>query len=47
MREIVVEVMPGHPVGYDVHGALEKVEAGDRYRWAWWRRVVKPGLKAL
>jgi hypothetical protein len=47
MREIVGEVMPEHPLGYDVDGALEKVEAGDRYRGAWWRRVVKPGLKAL
>jgi DNA-binding Lrp family transcriptional regulator len=46
-REIVAEVMPDHPLGYDVDGALEKVEAGDRYRGAWWRRVVKPGLKAL
>lgn len=46
-REIVTEVMPEHPLGYDVDGALEKVEAGDRYRGAWWRRVVKPGLKAL
>jgi len=47
MREIVGEVLPEHPLGYDVDGALEKVEAGDRYRGAWWRRVVKPGLKAL
>ena len=47
MREIVAEVLPEHPLGYDVDGALEKVEAGDRYRGAWWRRVVKPGLKAL
>lgn len=47
MREIVGEVMPEHPLGYDVDGALEKVKAGDRYRGAWWRRVVKPGLKAL
>ena len=47
MREIVGEVMPEHPLGYDVDGALEKVEAGDRYREAWWHRVVKPGLKAL
>ena len=46
-REIVTEVMPDHPLGYDVDGALEKVEAGDRYRGSWWRKVVKPGLKAL
>ena len=46
-RDLVAEVMPEHPLGYDVDDALEKVEAGDRYRGAWWRRVVKPGLKAL
>ncbi len=46
-RDLVAEVMPEHPLGYDVDGALEKVEAGDRYRGAWWRRVVKPGLKPL
>jgi len=46
-RDLVAEVMPDHPLGYDVDGALEKAEAGDRYRGAWWRRVVKPGLKAL
>ena len=46
-RDIVTEVMPEHPLGYDVDGALEKVEAGDRYRGSWWRKVVKPGLKAL
>lgn len=43
MREIVAEVMPEHPVGYDV----PDLEPGDRYRGAWWRKVVKPGLKAL
>lgn len=47
MREIVGEVLPEHPFGYDVAGALEKVEADERYRGAWWRRIVKPGLKAL
>jgi len=44
---IVREVMPDHPLGYDVDAALEKFDAGDRYRGAWWRRVVKPGLDAL
>lgn len=43
MRELVTKVMPTHPVGYDV----PELEPGDRYRGAWWRRVVKPGLKAL
>lgn len=43
MRELVTDVMPEHPVGYDV----PELEPGDRYRGAWWRRVVKPGLQAL
>jgi biotin operon repressor len=43
MRDFVTDVMPDHPVGYDV----PQLEPGDRYRGAWWRRVVKPGLKAL
>lgn len=43
MRELVQEVMPEHPVGYDV----PELEAGERYRGAWWRRVVKPSLEAL
>ena len=30
-------------LGYDV----PELDPGDRYRGAWWRRVVKPGLKAL
>ena len=47
MREIVSETMPDHPLGYDVGAALAAIESGDRYRGAWWRRVVKPGLEAL
>jgi len=43
MREFVQEVMPDHPVGYDV----PDLEPGERYRGAWWRKVVKPGLNAL
>lgn len=46
-QDLVLYVMPAHPLGYDVDAALAKVEAGERYRGAWWRRVVKPGLKAL
>lgn len=46
MREIVSAVHPDHPLGYDVDAALDKVEAGERYRGAWWRRIVKPGLEA-
>ena len=44
---IVREVMPTHPLGYDADAALAKIDAGDRYRGAWWRRVVKSGLKLL
>lgn len=46
MREIVAAVMPGYALGYDVDAALAKVEAGERYRGAWWRRVVRPALEA-
>lgn len=42
MRELVADVMPAHPVGYDV----PDLSPGDRYRGAWWRKVVKPGLEA-
>lgn len=45
--EIVREVMPERSVGYDPDAALEKLDAGDRYRGAWWRKVVAPGLEAL
>lgn len=43
MRDLVREVMPDHSLGYDV----PDLESGDRFRGAWWRRVVKPGLEAL
>lgn len=43
MREIVSSIMPDHPLGYDV----PDLEPGDRFRGAWWRRVVKPGLESL
>lgn len=43
MREFVGEVMPEHPLGYDV----PDLKPGERYRGAWWRKVVKPGLNAL
>lgn len=42
MREIVSEIMPDHALGYDV----PNLEPDDRYRGAWWRKIVKPGLKA-
>jgi len=40
-REIVCTVLPEHPLTYDV----PDLEDG-RYRGAWWRRVIKPGLEA-
>lgn len=46
--ELVAAVMPSHPLGYDVDDALEKIDAtNERYRGAWWRRVIKPGLTEL
>lgn len=46
--QIVLATMPEDPLGYDVEAARQKVEAeGERFRGAWWRRVVKPGLEAL
>lgn len=42
----VKNVMTEHPAGYDVEKAIEQCETeGERYRGAWWRRVVKPALK--
>lgn len=43
MREIVAEIMPEHSLGYD----LPEIEPGERYRGAWWRSIVQPGLRAL
>lgn len=42
-REVVQDVMPEHPLGYDV----PDLEPGDRFRGSWWRKVVAPGLEAL
>lgn len=42
MREIVTDVGAEHPIGYDVPEEIE-----GRYRGAWWRHVVKPGLEAM
>lgn len=47
MRELVVQVMPEHPVGYDIPEIEDGDLVADRYRGAWWRAVVKPGLQAL
>jgi hypothetical protein len=47
-QDLVKNVMPDHPLGYDADAALGKIDTdGERFRGAWWRRVVKPGLKAL
>lgn len=47
MREFVLEVMPDHPAGYDLPD-LDAIRNGDkRFKGAWWRSVVKPGLKEL
>lgn len=43
MRHFVQNVMPDHSLGYDV----PDLEEGDRYRGAWWRSVVRPGLEQL
>lgn len=43
MRDIVTDVMPDYPLGYDV----PQLETGERFRGAWWRRIVKPGLQAV
>jgi hypothetical protein len=39
-RELVENVMPDHPLGYE----LPELAEGERFRGAWYRRVVKPGL---
>lgn len=45
--DFVRGVMRDHPLGYDPDDALAKLEAGERFRGAWWRKVVKPGLEAF
>jgi len=42
MRDFVNDVLPEHPIGYEV----VTVDEGERYRGAWWRKVVRPGLEA-
>jgi len=45
-QEIVRAVMPDHELKYDYASVAAKLDAGDRYRGAWWRKVVKRGLEA-
>jgi hypothetical protein len=40
MREITKAVMPEYSLGYEV----PELEEGDRFRGAWWRRILQPGL---
>jgi hypothetical protein len=47
MRELVAQIMPAHPVGYEIPEIEDGELLKDRYRGAWWRAVVKPGLQAL
>jgi len=42
MRQLVTTVGQDHPLGYDIP---EEIASGERYRGAWWRRVVKPALE--
>jgi hypothetical protein len=45
--DFVRGVMYDYPLGYDPDIALAKLEVSERFRGAWWRRVIKPGLAAL
>jgi transposase-like protein len=45
-QEIVRAVMPDHELKYDYASVAAKLDAGDRYRGAWWRKVIKRGLEA-
>jgi hypothetical protein len=41
-RDIVMAIMPDHPLGYDV----PDLKLGERPEVAWWQKIVKTGLKA-
>jgi hypothetical protein len=43
--DIVRGVMAEYPLGYDAEAALEAIAAGERYRGAWWRRVIRGTLR--
>lgn len=43
--DIVRAVMAEYPLGYDAEAALEAIAAGERYRGAWWRRVIRGTLR--
>jgi len=42
MREIVTTVGQKHSLGYDVPAEIPE---GERFRGAFWRKIVKPGLE--
>jgi len=42
MREIVTTVGQEHSLGYDVPAEIPE---GERFRGAFWRKIVKPGLE--
>lgn len=47
MADLVTGVMPDHPVGYDAESDVERINDPDaRNRSTWWRKVIRPGLKA-
>jgi len=43
MREIVTTVGQDHPLDYEIP---ETLESGERYRGAYWRKILKPALEA-
>ncbi|MDB9274905.1 hypothetical protein PN410_18140, partial [Halorubrum ezzemoulense] len=48
MKELVLDVMPEHPVGYDAEQDVARINDPDqRNRSTWWRNVVKPGFEVL
>jgi Arc/MetJ-type ribon-helix-helix transcriptional regulator len=43
MREIVTGVGSNHNLGYELPADIPE---GERYRGAWYRKIIRPGLKA-
>ena len=46
-QEIVSQVLPVHPLTFQVDEALRTIEAGEQYNGGWWTEIVRPGLEAL